>query len=142
MPYADPDQQREYQRLWVQRRRDDWFLNNGPCVDCGTWESLELDHVDRTLKISHKIWTWSDARRLPELAKCVARCEPCHAKKSGSECLRGEDNPRSTASRDQVLEIRRRVGSGESQAVVAHSLGFSTGYVHDIVRFRTRRYEI
>lgn len=81
MPYASKEEQREYQRLWWNRRRSEWFADK-ICVDCGSKENLQLDHIDRSQKISHKIWSWSSERRQAELAKCCARCEECHKKKT------------------------------------------------------------
>jgi 5-methylcytosine-specific restriction endonuclease McrA len=81
MGYKNPDQQREYNRLWVAKRRADWLAENGPCKNCGSWESLEVDHIDRTQKISHSVWSWSEARRLAELAKCQVLCHDCHLEK-------------------------------------------------------------
>lgn len=75
-PAKEP--RRRWAREWMRKRRDEWFTANGPCVDCGTWEGLELDHNDPATKISHRIWSWSEKRRLRELAKCSIRCRPCH----------------------------------------------------------------
>lgn len=82
VPYSDPNAQREYQRKWMAKRREEWFVLNGPCVDCGSWTKLELDHVDPARKVSHKVWSWSLVRRTAELAKCVVRCEDCHLKRT------------------------------------------------------------
>ena len=82
MPYKDPERQREYQNNWLRKRWRDWLAANGPCVDCGSWEDLEVDHVNPAIKISHRIWSWARERREAELAKCVARCKPCHKDKS------------------------------------------------------------
>ena len=73
MPYKDPEKQREYQRQWMADRRAEWFSGKS-CVDCGSTEALELDHVDPSIKIDHKVWSWSLERREAELAKCEARC--------------------------------------------------------------------
>lgn len=96
MPYKNLEQQREYQRNWMAQRRKEWFDLNGPCADCGTQDNLELDHVDREGKISHKVWSWSKVRMEEELAKCVARCEKCHQIKTNQElsrpiCKHGHD---------------------------------------------------
>ena len=86
MPYKNKAAQKEYAARWylevVKPRRDRWFRENGPCVDCGSWEDLELDHVDPKTKISSKIWSWSDERREVELKKCKPRCYGCHKKKT------------------------------------------------------------
>lgn len=85
MGYKDPEKQRQFLREWYQnvmkQRRLAWEAAN-TCVDCGSKENLELDHVDPSLKISHNIWSWSEKRRNEELAKCVARCHECHKKRT------------------------------------------------------------
>lgn len=138
MPMATPAAQSAYQLEWRRKRRDAWFAENGPCVDCRSWEQLELDHIDPTLKVDHKIWSWARARREAELAKCVARCQPCHAKKSGTEAARGERHGRSTISDEVIRELRRRVAAGESQSSVARSLGLTRMYVWQVVNHRVR----
>lgn len=77
------------QRRWylevVIPRRKKWFKENGPCVDCGSWERLELDHQNPLTKVGHNIWSWSDKPRLAELAKCRPRCHGCHLEKTKRE---------------------------------------------------------
>lgn len=73
--------------LRYRQRRIDWFKENGPCRKCSSWENLELDHIDPSTKESHLIWSWSDERRLIELAKCQPLCHKCHKLKT-TEYLR------------------------------------------------------
>lgn len=68
---------REYQRRWVAERKAAYFADK-VCVRCDSVERLRLDHVDPTQKVSHRIWSWSVARREVELAKCQVLCDPCH----------------------------------------------------------------
>lgn len=82
MSYKNPEKQREYQRKWRASRRQSWLEANGPCIQCGALDNLEVDHVDKTQKISHKIWSWSEERRNEELSKCQVLCRVCHAAKS------------------------------------------------------------
>lgn len=84
MPYKDPNKQREYQRDWRAKRRAEWLAGKS-CVDCGSIERLEIDHVDPTRKVSHKLWSWTQARREAELAKCVVRCAECHRERSAEQ---------------------------------------------------------
>lgn len=137
---ATREAQREYQRKWLAERRASWFRGQR-CADCGTSENLELDHTDPAAKVDHKVWSWSQVRRAAELAKCVARCESCHAKKSGREAVHGERHGKAVATTEQVLEIRRRVASGERQAAVARDLGYSRSYIWDITHLRSRKFE-
>lgn len=74
-------QKRWYQNVVKERKRI-WFLEHGPCRECGSKEKLELDHIDPTNKISHSIWSWGEVRRNEELAKCQILCHDCHTKKS------------------------------------------------------------
>ncbi len=97
MGYKNREKQREYVRKWIAKRRNDWLQANGPCKLCGSWDDLEVDHVDRTTKVNHRVWSWSESRRLKELAKCQVLCFDCHKKKTLSEMDRavyvhGTDN--------------------------------------------------
>ncbi len=77
---------KEYGVKWyaevVKPRREKWFAENGPCRKCGSWDRLELDHVDPATKVHHAIWSWSEKRRSEELKKCQPLCRVCHKKKS------------------------------------------------------------
>lgn len=88
MPYKDPEQKREYMRRWMAARRAAWLKEHGPCVECGSSEDLQVDHIDRTLKVSHKVWSWSEVRRNEELAKCQVLCWECHKKKTNVDLER------------------------------------------------------
>jgi hypothetical protein len=78
MPFKDPEQNRKYQNERIIRARLEWLSTHGPCVKCGSWNNLNVDHIDPKLKVSHRIWSWSKERREIELAKCQVLCEPCH----------------------------------------------------------------
>ncbi len=88
MGYKDPAKQSAYQVEYARRRRLAWLAQNGPCVACGSTEELEVDHRDPDQKISHRIWSWSTARREVELKKCQVLCAACHKVKSASELMR------------------------------------------------------
>lgn len=77
---------RAYQREWVRKRREAFFEGK-TCVKCGSTERLELDHIDRSTKVSHNIWSWSESRREVELAKCQVLCYDCHKAKSVAESI-------------------------------------------------------
>jgi hypothetical protein len=104
MPYVDPEKQKSYQREWMAKRRQEWLTANGPCIDCGSWENLQVDHVDSFQKVTHRVWSWNTLRREAELAKCVVRCQPCHAKKTFA-CNEGS---RSAIARMKIGEANRR----------------------------------
>lgn len=84
MAYKDPERQRQFQRERVAKRRRDW-LRGKVCACCGGSQELEVDHVDRALKVSHKVWSWSLKRMEAELQKCQVLCRPCHQKKTSAE---------------------------------------------------------
>ena len=46
---------RNYQRKWMAKRRAEWLKNNGPCVQCNSWENLEVDHINPKTKIITEI---------------------------------------------------------------------------------------
>lgn len=81
MPYNDPEKQKEFQKNRVRKTRADFFEGK-ICVFCGSSESLELDHIDKDTKESHKIWSWSEERRLKEKAKCRILCYACHKERT------------------------------------------------------------
>lgn len=85
MPYKDPATQSRYQAEWSRRRRNEWIAEHGPCQRCDSWDNLEVDHIDGSGKVTHRVWFWSEARREAELAKCQVLCESCHATKTGEE---------------------------------------------------------
>jgi hypothetical protein len=105
MPYANLEEQRAYQRAWIASRREAWITEHGPCIDCRSYYNLQVDHADASTKISHRVWSWSAARRAEELAKCVVRCETCHLKKSATEKAKGEAHGFTTLTDAQVLAI-------------------------------------
>jgi 5-methylcytosine-specific restriction endonuclease McrA len=82
--YKSKERQRVYVRKWNAKRRADWFRDK-ECVRCGSRKNLELDHIDPARKISHCVWTWSQLRRLVELAKCQVLCGTCHKKKTDED---------------------------------------------------------
>lgn len=68
---------REYQRNWVASRKSQWFAGKS-CVTCGSFSGLEINHIDRAKKVSHRVWSWSTPRRDEELTKCEVLCHACH----------------------------------------------------------------
>ena len=77
MPYADPAQQRAYQRRWIAQKRTA-YLAGKVCSHCDATDRLEVHHKDPSEKLSHRIWSWSEKRRAEELAKCIILCYDCH----------------------------------------------------------------
>ncbi len=85
MPYKDLNRQREFQRVWIKRRREEWFAEHGPCEKCGSWENLEIHHRDPEKKVTHNVWSWTPERRDAELAKCQVLCKSCHVEATNEQ---------------------------------------------------------
>jgi 5-methylcytosine-specific restriction endonuclease McrA len=75
--YKDKNVQKEYQRVWMAKRRSDFF-DGKKCEWCGKTKNLVIHHVNPKNKESHKIWSWCEERRIKELEKCIVLCEKCH----------------------------------------------------------------
>lgn len=134
MPYKDKTKQLAYQNAWIKRRRLDWLVENGPCVLCGSDDRLQVDHIDPSKKNTHRIWSYSKSKRDLELAKCRALCYSCHSRKSASECLKGEDNPRTTLTNLQVAHIKTEFLAGVRQRDLVKKYNVSKGTIYTIVR--------
>ena len=89
MGYKDPERQREYQRVWIAKRREKW-LDDKSCVICGSTDRLEIDHIDRSQKWKHNFWSYSWDKINAELAKCQVLCWKHHKDKTVSELKRQE----------------------------------------------------
>lgn len=144
MPYADPELQREYQRAWIAARRQAWLQEHGPCIDCGTWEGLEVDHADASTKVTHRVWSWSSARREAELAKCVARCRACHLVKTKAageyvNRLQGTKHPASKLTDEAVRVIK---ASGEGPRALARRFGVNSGTITNIRKGRAWKHVV
>jgi 5-methylcytosine-specific restriction endonuclease McrA len=84
--------QRARQKRWLTKRRNDWIDSQGrACVDCGTDQDLEIDHVDPRTKAFEigRIWSRKQEFREAELAKCVLRCTTHHRLKTAEDIKAG-----------------------------------------------------
>lgn len=84
MPYLSSKEASNANSERNQRRRDEWFSLNGPCKSCGSWDGLELDHVDPSKKFTHRIWGYCEEKRAAELIKCQPLCGSCHKIKTAT----------------------------------------------------------
>lgn len=102
---------KDYQRKWIARRRSKWIEENGPCVKCGSYNNLEVDHVnpeEKEYNIS-QIWSRKEEIRDKELAKCQVLCHDCHKEKSKKDLslsLSGTSNPAAKLTLEQIESIR------------------------------------
>ena len=87
MPYKNKSKQLEYQKLWMRKRRQEFFADK-QCKNCKTSKNLQLHHLNPDEKKSHKIWSWSKEKRNNELRKCIILCKNCHKEqhKSQAKC--------------------------------------------------------
>ncbi len=85
MPYKDKQKQNKYLLDRLNRIRNSWLQENGPCGKCGSWKDLEVDHINPDKKECHKVWSWSNERRERELKKCQVLCYECHKIKTANE---------------------------------------------------------
>lgn len=140
MGYKDPDKQREYQRKWIANRRATYLLGK-VCIDCGTKEDLEFDHLDPSTKWKHNFWSYSPKRIEAELEKCVVRCKTHHLEKTlkNKETSKfGENNSRVTETDETVSLARELYESGLTAKEVSDELGLNYKTVWDWLH-RTRR---
>ena len=83
----------EYMRAYmanryIKRRKQIIEKLGGVCVECGTTENLEIDHIERSMKsfgIGKAIAGWSWKRLNQELDKCQLLCKTHHQDKTVSE---------------------------------------------------------
>jgi 5-methylcytosine-specific restriction endonuclease McrA len=81
--YKDRDIRRQYQLVWMWRRRLAWILENGPCAWCGSTVDLVVswkNPANKTMKVA-SVWSRADEGREEILANCEVLCGECHRKK-------------------------------------------------------------
>ncbi len=75
-----------YMLARYHRRRSEALERlGGRCVQCGSTESLEFDHIeprDKGFSLGRAFATWAEARLIDEVAKCQILCGLCHKEKS------------------------------------------------------------
>jgi 5-methylcytosine-specific restriction endonuclease McrA len=90
MPYKNPDEQREFQRKWVQKRRKK-HMDGKKCAMCGkpvSAKTADLDHKKphgNTEKIDHRLWSLKDSKRKKKLKGMQVLCRACHKKKTAKD---------------------------------------------------------
>src|ERR1700721_2033156 len=78
----DNEKRKKWMRESLANRRKEGLTGTGPSKTCGSWERLEVDHIDPAQKIHHAVWSWAPERRVKELAKCQPLCYDCHKEKT------------------------------------------------------------
>jgi 5-methylcytosine-specific restriction endonuclease McrA len=132
MPYSNKEKQIAYQNTWIKKRRAEWLAANGPCVMCGSNDRLQVDHIDPSKKLTHRVWSWSETRRLQELAKCQVLCFSCHVLKTTEQNPRhGEHNASAKITEETVRALRaayipRKRGYGYKALAEKFNLPYDT----------------
>jgi hypothetical protein len=69
---------------WKQRRQKAIEYLGGRCIQCGTTENLEFDHIDPSTKVATiaKISAASEQRFWAEVDKCQLLCSTHHREKT------------------------------------------------------------
>ena len=119
-----PEEKREYQRLWIARRRAKYLDREGPCSDCGSGRYLHFHHRDDSQKTSHRIWSWKEERIEKELAKCKVLCAKCHSKRHSYKLRKLSDS--------QVNAILGAIRSGHGDLRISKDFQIGRSTVYDI----------
>lgn len=85
---------REYMRKkHAARKAAAIQLLGSKCIQCGSMNNLEFDHIDPSTKsyTIARIYTHSEVKFQTELAKCQLLCESCHKEKHASQAPCGTD---------------------------------------------------
>ncbi len=138
------EKKREYQRNWIRLRRAAWIEENGPCIDCGFYDSLEVDHKDAKTKLMQPSSLWSmspkNPTRIAELAKCVVRCSSCHQAKTvtNKEHARHEAHGHAKLTSAQAQEIRNKYTQpGATIRGLAREYGVDRNTLRSLLRNET-----
>lgn len=81
----DNNYHREYNINRYHKRRQEFIeLLGSSCVECGSREELEFDHIDPSTKLFSigKLLNVGKIKALEELAKCQLLCKSCHKVKT------------------------------------------------------------
>ena len=77
----------KWKRHYIRRRAKVLEIMGGQCINCGSKDNLEIDHIDphtKSFSISEFI-THSWEKIGPELEKCQLLCKACHKAKSETD---------------------------------------------------------
>ena len=140
------DKRREYlkayQREWRRKRRQDWIdSQGGKCVQCGSPDALEIDHIDRSTKEYNitEIWNRSQTIRDNELAKCQLLCTPCHQHKTNIEVDKKLNPTRMDFPKEVIDLIRSEYAKGGcTHRSLATKYHMSYSHVGRILNCETR----
>lgn len=134
--YQDNKEEIKNKKIKLYHERRSSFFSGKVCEECGSKENLELHHKDPRKKDSHKIWFWSEEKRLKEIEKCIVICHDCHNKKHKKDYAFAG---RATLSINDVKSIKVRLLHGEAPNLIAKDYPVSTNAIRNIKAERTWR---
>lgn len=72
---------------WIKRRMSAVEHLGGACIECGSLDELEFDHIDPSTKTCSiaRASSFSEKRFWEEVDKCQLLCPPCHTEKHESK---------------------------------------------------------
>ncbi len=105
------------------------------CKNCGSFENLEIDHIDKNSKSFAISRPSNDKVFLEELKKCQLLCNDCHKEKTKTE-MNGEKHPNAKLTQSQVDEIRERLNNGEIGRHLAKEFGVGPMQISRIKNFK------
>lgn len=87
MSKYNPERSSYWLNRYRDRMREGMEYLGGVCVECGSDEGLEFDHIDPTTKSFTLTVEWGRAKSVwwNELQKCQLLCKDCHLKKTVRE---------------------------------------------------------
>jgi 5-methylcytosine-specific restriction endonuclease McrA len=108
----------------------------GKCVECGSTDDLEFDHVDpQTRSFCVGFNSKSEDQVFQELTKCQLLCHTCHLVKSATEKAKGSDVWTARLTEDQVLVIRELYQTEcKSYSKLAEEFDVTSATIRNIVK--------
>lgn len=92
MGYANKENERAYRRDYDLSRYRTRMAElraalGGRCVECGSEDDIQIDHIDPATKSFNISTNWGKPKAvlMEELKKCQLLCRSCHKRKSDEE---------------------------------------------------------
>lgn len=140
---ASREYHQKYERdRWEKRYPEALRTLGGRCVECGTTEDLQFDHVDPATKLFNisEGATRNENLFWDEVAKCQLLCVPHHKDKTASDghiWLEGTNNTNNKLRDLDVLYIRELYRLGHSQRAIAREFGVARQTIMSILNGET-----
>lgn len=128
----------EYMKRRYRERRSIFIVQlGGKCVDCGSVDNLQFDHVnceEKEFDIAKRLASAPIDVLSNEIKKCVLRCEMCHIVKTSAEDnsvphgggLSGKKNCKCKPCRKRNNEYQRKLRLDKANGVARVGMARST----------------